>query len=306
MEATSIHDLRESDSQAVISDFEAVASYSWIEAPTPTIAVPGMPAQWRDLGATRALPKDTGHFYIDQSAARHPESPLEPLFRAVYILKPDFDVGTVDVVADRNNIRKLLSFVDPSMDRRGLEGFTINVEAIGNTVIFCRTETKVQEFVGTNEFIGYGHTYEKMSTSNAIPDSTGYHRIVSYRFGGLRFLIRHEVDGYVGEGCMGTSLKTTGASSHMNLPIPLDSISFTESMSLLPIIDTHKPAGSGMTIRKQGRVVPTESTLEIKTRARKKAPVTINDVASQLWVSQTPKCGRTTIAEFSSQHRLRI
>lgn len=292
MEVIFVRDLQESDSPAVISDSEAIASYSWIEAPTPTIAVPGMPAEWCDPGAARALPKDSGTIYIAQNAARHPESPLEPLFRAVYMLQPDFDMGTVDVVTDRNNLRKLLSFVDPSTDRKGREAFTINAEVAGNTLILSRTETKVQEFVGPYDFIGFGHEYEKASTNNEIRESTGYHRIVSYSFGGLRFLVRHEVDGYVGDGHTGTAPQTVGATSHLGLPGLLQSMSLTGNASSLPIKDTHKPAGSKMTIREQGRVVPTESTLEIKTRASKNAPIAFEDVAAQIWASQTPKLVR--------------
>lgn len=219
---------------------------------------------------------------------------MEPLFRAVDLLKPNFDIGTVDVVADRNNIRKLLSFVDPSTDRKGRETFTINVEVAGDTVILCRSETRVKEFIGPNRHAGYGHEYEKASTSSDIRNSTGYHRIVSYKFGGLRFLVRHEVDGYVGGVCTGATSETSDASSHMDLPSLLGSMSLTGSASLLPIKETHRPAGSRMTILEQGRVVPTESTMEIKTRSSsaKKSSIPIKDVAAQLWVSQTPKLVR--------------
>jgi hypothetical protein len=43
---------------------------------------------------------------------------------------------------DQNNIRKLLSFVNPNLGRDMLEPFTIDVEVIRNTAIFCRAETK--------------------------------------------------------------------------------------------------------------------------------------------------------------------
>ena len=51
------------------------------------------------------------------------------------------------------------------------------------------------------------------------------------------------------------------------------------------------PAGSKMTIKEEGQVVPLESTLEIKTRVLHK-PLEIQEVAPQLWVSQTPKLVR--------------
>jgi hypothetical protein len=56
----------------------------------------------------RQLKKDSGLVYVAQNAARHPESPLEPLFRALYIENPSFDISSVNIVSDRNDIRKLV------------------------------------------------------------------------------------------------------------------------------------------------------------------------------------------------------
>ncbi len=51
------------------------------------------------------------------------------------------------------------------------------------------------------------------------------------------------------------------------------------------------PAGSKLTIKEEGQVIPLESTLEIKTRVFHK-PLEIQEVAPQLWVSQTFKLVR--------------
>ena len=93
---------------------------------------------------------------------------------------PLFDLESVDLIIDRNNICKLLSFVNPSISRNGLESFTIHVEVFKNTVIFCRTETKTKKFVQPHEFISYGHEFEKAFTTNKISSSTGHYRLVSY------------------------------------------------------------------------------------------------------------------------------
>lgn len=75
---------------ASITGVKLLSSYNWIEVrkATPTIAVPGSPALWSAPGVSRPLKKDSGLIYIAQNAARHPESPLEPLFRALYITHP--------------------------------------------------------------------------------------------------------------------------------------------------------------------------------------------------------------------------
>lgn len=49
----------------------------------------------------------------------------------------------IDLITDRNNVHKLLSFMNPALER-GLEPFTIKVEATSdnNTAIFCRDGTR--------------------------------------------------------------------------------------------------------------------------------------------------------------------
>ncbi|KAI4253084.1 MAG: hypothetical protein L6R42_007709 [Xanthoria sp. 1 TBL-2021] len=158
---------------ASITDVRHLSSYNWIEANSPTIAVPGSPPLWAALQGPRTLKKDSGLIYIAQNAARHPDSPLEPLFRALYIANPSFDIGSIDVVTDRNNIRKLLSFINPGSARNGLEPFTINIEVVKNTAIFSRTETATHEFVGVHEFKGFGHEFEKSYTTSQISDKKG-------------------------------------------------------------------------------------------------------------------------------------
>ncbi|MAD86101.1 MAG: hypothetical protein CL912_24330 [Deltaproteobacteria bacterium] len=69
--------------------------------------------------------------------------------------------------------------------------------------------------------------------------------------------------------------------------------SLLESLSLSSTNSppTTTPAGSRLTIREEGRVVPLESTMELKTRVSQK-PLQLREVVPQLWVSQTPKLVR--------------
>lgn len=274
-------DTMRTPAEAIISDVQQLSSYNWIEAPTPTIAVPGFPSLWSPPPQPRQLRKDSGIVYIAQNAARHPDSPLEPLFRAIYASKPAFDIRASDVVTDRNNIRKLLSFVDPKSSRNGLEPFTIKLELVKNTVIFCRDETATQEFIGKKEFRGFGHEFEKAYTTNKIEGSTGHHRVISYRFGGLNFIVRHETDGYDGSEINAT-------------PSIDDSLSSTlASVSLSSTRAASSPAGPGsrLSVRMEGETVPLQSTIEIKTRVQRR-PLPMKEAAAQLWVSQTPKLVR--------------
>ncbi|KAH6682294.1 hypothetical protein F5X68DRAFT_269775 [Plectosphaerella plurivora] len=272
----SLRDLKnDSTSSATITNVKHLTSYNWIEASTPTIAVPGSPALWAPPALSRQLLQDTGLIHIAQNAFRNPNSPLEPLFQALRTANPSFDLNSIDVVTDRNNMRKLLSFVDPTSNPYGVDPFAMAIEVVNNTAIFSRQETKTYEILGPNDFRGFGHEFEKAYTKEQVHGSTGHHRIVTYDFGGMKFILRHETDGYV------------ASKSGDDLAEALESLSVsaTTGASTKPI------AGSKMTIRKEGKMTPLESTLEIKTRVFHK-PLDINSVAPQLWLSQTPKLVR--------------
>lgn len=288
MHSTRLADIRREDlaesatATASISDVNHLSSYNWIEASEPTIAVPGSPALWTPPKAPQQVPKDSGLIYSAQNAARHPSSPLEPLFRALNITDPSFDFHSVDLVTDRNNIRKLLSFINPSLSKNGREPFTIKVEVIEDIAIFCRSEAEVSRFVGPHEFVGYGHEFEKACTSDQIASSTGHHRIISYQFSDLKFIVRHETDGYIGDASA-KAKKIDGE----------DLTSLIKKLSLGPASSAVSPASakSKLMIKKEGKAVPIKSTLEIKTRVAHR-PIDIQEVLPQLWVSQTPNLVR--------------
>lgn len=266
-----------------ITEFQQLSSYNWVEAASPTIVVPGSPALWAPPGRSARVQKDSGHVYIDQNAARNPESSLEPLFRALYTTRPCHDMLSTDVVTERNNLRKLLTFVEPSIEGRTPESFTIKVEIHKNTALFARVETCSEEYILPGEFRGFGREFEKVYTRHQIEGSTGHHRIVSYRFGGMSFIVRHETDGYVG-GPMKPGLPSVDADE---LSDTLASLSLSPG----PVLTDPYNAGSRLVIRREGQTVPLSSTLEIKTRTTQKH-LSIQNIAAQIWLSQTPKLVR--------------
>ena len=90
--------------------------------------------------------------------------------------------GTVDLVTDRNNLMKLLAWVDPSCGKKRKGAFRIDVELAGPwTILFRRWEERTA--VGT---LGrsYGDSFEHASSRPApgIDKSTlaGHHRIITY------------------------------------------------------------------------------------------------------------------------------
>ncbi|OCL11443.1 hypothetical protein AOQ84DRAFT_287231 [Glonium stellatum] len=238
-------------SSATITGVQHLASYNWLEKSVPTISVPGTPALWSPPSVSSKLTPDSGMVYIDQNAARNPSSPLEPLFRSLYSQKPDFQIGDIDLVTDRNNIRKLLRFVKGS----STDKFEIQVEIVGSkTALFTRVEEKTTDFI--QGFRGFGHNFEKAYTKGPA-GSTGHHRIVSYDFGGMKMIIRHETDGYIGS--------KTGSVAVTRPAETTDSLS-----DLLGSLSISKPAATA-----------------IKTRAASRT-LDMAEVTPQLWISQTP------------------
>ncbi|KAK7178333.1 hypothetical protein PSPO01_15621 [Paraphaeosphaeria sporulosa] len=258
---------------ATITDFEYLASYSWLESDVHTIVVPGCPPLWSPPAGPLKLEPDSGRVYIVQNAARIPDAPLEPVFAALSVQKPDFKMGSVDVITDRNNIRKLLRFLDGTSS----ESFQIQVEILdGKTALLTRVENETTTVI--QGFQGYGRNFEKACTTGATGTS-GYYRITSFRFGGLQYLVRHETDGYIDDASVRSPVQIQAKTTD-SLPQLLETLQLADAAPA-------RAHTSAINIKSEGKVVNCSSILEIKTRAAGKR-LDMNDIAAQLWVSQTP------------------
>lgn len=228
---------------------------------------------WSPPATVRPLDPDTGTVYIDQNAARYPASPLEPLFRALLVENPGFSPGDVDLVTDRNNICKLLRFVQASSN----DSFQILVEVVGNgdkaTALFTRLEPKTVEVI--QGFRGYGRNFGKAYTKVSAVGMKGYHRVVGYAFAGMRCVVRHKTDAYVGG-----SNNPKGAGDSLSNALGGLSLSGPEILK----------TASRLTVVRSGDAVDVavSSMLEIKTRAASRT-LDMAEVLPQLWISQTPK-----------------
>jgi len=90
---------------------------------------------------------------------------------------PPLDWGSLDIVTDRNSLRKLLRWIGGASDARE---FRIDLQLAGEkTLLLNRWEKRT-----TEESSGYtfGHNFERVSTQHAegCEESTGHHRIVQY------------------------------------------------------------------------------------------------------------------------------
>ncbi|KAF9223146.1 hypothetical protein BS17DRAFT_782437 [Gyrodon lividus] len=258
-----------------LKDFKAISSYSWIDAATPTIAVPGSPRVWANTHVTR-VPADKGVHYIDQNAARmQGHSPLLPLFVAIDNMNIQFRYDDLDLVTDRNNLRKLLRFVTGAKDEKD---FRIDIDLAGKTCLLTRREEKNAEtIVG---FRGFGHEYETAATTatRGCENATGHHRIVSYDFGGLKVLLRFEVDACVVGGTNDDEFLESFSALNIETPGVV-----TKSPALTPIA----PSALSVKFTMPRTLTPQGNMVEIKTRASHRALDWI-EIYPQLYLSQTP------------------
>ncbi|EER07770.1 conserved hypothetical protein [Perkinsus marinus ATCC 50983] len=137
-------------------------------------------------------------------------NPMESVFHAVAICDPEFDWSSVDLVTDRNNLRKLLKLVDPVQSKPFFpgaeEGFAIlaDVPAGKRPVVFTAHREGLERI---NR--GFGASFEEHVT--VAPKGTAsfeeYHRLVLLTIDRLRILVRTEVDAVLNDSGDEASLK---------------------------------------------------------------------------------------------------
>jgi len=126
---------------------------------------------------------DLGSHFIDQNGAGMSEFPFLPLFAAAdaihdNINKAPVDWPSVDVITDRNGLRKLLHRLNPS-EGREVRDFPIEVELVGaKTIVVSCWEGRTRE-PPTGKI--YGFAFEA-ATACAAPGcpSSGHHQTITH------------------------------------------------------------------------------------------------------------------------------
>jgi len=263
-----------------IKDVKPVASYNWKDARSPTIIVPGSPLVWSERRFPYTVQPDSGIAYIDQNAAHCLPSinPLEPLFLALNIMAPKFDMTSVDLITDRNNLRKLLRWVTDNNDR----SFRIDAQLLGEeTVMLTRWEAHNTE--DSTGFRGFGHSFEREAT-NVPPGcggTIGHHRIIEYSLGDLRILCRSIVD-----ACDPVAAESSTSDGLDDLLEGFSSIKLAPSTSSTSKSETPESA-SEIKVLRAGKFVSQASTVELKSRSTR-ATIDWKEVWPQVFFSATP------------------
>jgi len=278
-----------------ITGSRPVFRLSWFQVSNPSrclqqIDSTGSPAKWTPRSCPIRIPPDRGLRYIDQNAHRNPQCPLEPMLRSIFTLKPDFNPHPIGLITDRNNLRKIVQCI--LGDR--VEEFRIDIELVGDTLLFTRWEKYATENV--REFRGFGHSFENEFTtySDELKMSTGHHRIIQYDVGTLTILARFEVDGFLPDNAAGSPAEPTTSSEIDDLTTSLGSIHLSSTSKTVQAYPEFE--SSSLKILRGGFNVPQDSLVELKTRAQRR-PIQTSDVIFQLWFGQL----RHLIAAYHSR-----
>ncbi|KAG8745968.1 hypothetical protein FRC10_006531 [Ceratobasidium sp. 414] len=302
-----------------ITNVVTLGSYNWVEHPMPVIIVPGYPPVWEEPNLPLQLNPDSGPAFIDQNAARSPNSPLEPMIRAISVaqgtLKSDISLSSeaIDIVTDRNNLRKLMRFICANGPNRGPRWhrnreFRIDAQLAQNNKTLVLTRYDERAVDNSTHFRGYGHNFEAAATSEHSSlvaanytstasrlKATSYHRIIRYDFLGLRFMVRFEVDAMTNESLHPTEDSELQSRTDILAEVPAHTspseprttprgAAFRVPDKQVEIVSVE---GSELRHAIHGVLVPQSSLVELKT-LKNKLSVTWSDVYPQLFLSQTP------------------
>ncbi|TGJ62257.1 hypothetical protein EYR41_002236 [Orbilia oligospora] len=256
---------------------ELLCTYDWQDRPNPTVLVPGNAPAWTDQQLPITIPEDHGVYFVDQNAARLPEYPLEPIFHATASMNPSFRFDDVDVVVNRNTLRKLFEFGKNSF----VESFRVNLYIVKNTLFIERCSQITTERVRQNG--GYGRTFEKQFTKSTN-ESTGHHRVLRYHLGMLNCVVRFEVDasyqenqseqvGDLSNGSLATAIEGLVLESSKRGDTEAFSPKFLESSRLKSIFTTEE-------------AMPQSIAAEIKTFTEKRGLRRHLNIP-QLWFGRT-------------------
>lgn len=187
------------------------------------------------------------------------------MFHAIGAMNPDYQFMDVDVLADRNNLRILLEFVQGKMNGP----FRLDLFLVYNTMIIVRKDSG--GYWKMSDGSGYGGNFERFFTRPAegMEDATSHYRAVRYKMGPLNVVVRFEADAY-----------DDGASDQLT---PAEATAVSGG----PMEKPHLVYKAPIRVLQKGHVVPTAQMAELKTQVRKPDGQPHVACMDQLWFGRT-------------------
>jgi hypothetical protein len=133
-----------------------------------------------------------------------------------------------------------------------------------------------------------------------VKGSASHQRIIQYDFGGLKFLVRFESDGYLKQAVNLDAQHNNAETANTSKDLPgwkenlakAQEKSEADSYNLLEALRvTGGPSSTvgPLHIEMRGRRIPQKAIFDLKTRAKEThRPIDMDEVYRRLWVNQTP------------------
>ncbi|KAH7159788.1 geranylgeranyl pyrophosphate synthetase [Dactylonectria estremocensis] len=248
-----------------LSEAHLLGTYNW--QLDGAIRYPGHARIWNDVPLPVEIPRDKSSSFIDQDSALVPKYPFKSLFDATAFMQPDFRFDDVDVIINRNSLRKLLDFCG----NRSSKSFRLSLLLVHNTLVVERNEKNSTMIVTGSNNTGYGHNFERVFTTPVpgLGASTGHHRILQYKLGDLNCVVRFEVDAcYPGEPS-----KPSNNTNPSIIPVlQMQALSLEQGQEI----------GATAEIQEEPHM-PQSMTAELKTGSQ-----SLDSCLPQLWFGRTP------------------
>ncbi|KAF2626671.1 hypothetical protein BU25DRAFT_299758, partial [Macroventuria anomochaeta] len=255
-------------------DPEILCAYNWSSAVdgSNTIFVPGGPSKWTPQAIPYNVPGDAGFHPTDYNYVRQPRDPFSAVFHAMTLMNPDYAFNNIDILADRNNLRVLLEFVQG----KTVGPLRLDLYMIFGTLVIVRRE---DGFWRRSDGKSYGFNFEKhFTTPNPdMIDATSHYRAITYRMGPLNVVCRFEADAYV-ETAPDTF--STSEASAVIPPVPTE-----PDLMERPRFTYRAP----FRVLQKGHLIPGHQILELKTQVEKprEEGQSLVSCQDQLWFGRT-------------------
>ncbi|QSZ36218.1 hypothetical protein DSL72_007344 [Monilinia vaccinii-corymbosi] len=251
------------DAPITITGFQFAASYNLVWTKSLSIMVPGCPPIWSPPPMPIKLKADN-HKTLIGRAQYQTQVSMAPVLAALSVSITDTStLPSIDLITDRNSLRKLLDFVNGKVGQT----WKIDVELVRNTMIFAKNA----EGISRHKSDGYGFPFEAafLKYPEELKGTSEHHRIATYDIGGMKWMVRFEAD-----GCYDAQ-STEGLSQSPGTPGTLRSSSEIEEA-------TYK----NIKIHKTATAISTLPILEVKTAKLNRSPKR-SQWMPQLYFSQT-------------------
>ncbi|KAJ4348921.1 hypothetical protein N0V95_005047 [Ascochyta clinopodiicola] len=253
---------------------EILCSYNWSGANdgSNTIFVPGGPSRWNPQAIPYAVPGDLGFHPTDYNYVRQPRDPFSAVFHAMTLMNPDYAFNNIDILADRNNLRVLLEFVQG----KTVGPFRLDLYMVFGTLVIVRRE---DGFWRRSDGKNYGFNFEKHFTSSApdMTDATSHYRAIRYYMGPLNVVCRFEADAYVDTAA---DIQSESEANSVIPPVPRE-----PDLMERPHFMYRAP----FRVVPKGHLVPNSQMLELKTQVEKPREdgQSLVSCQDQLWFGRT-------------------